>query len=264
MSIAHKAHKAAKLLKWELAKLTSVGLNFNKTTNPPLAIRDDTWLELSNVGTPRPYVKTFQFRGEGINAFHGALAKAPLGRMGVPFCIDIGIDGYLAQAEAMKLYELAYFSDGDILELGTFCGLSASILTRALADRSAPGRLDTCDINPSFSEQARKTVGDRRANYHVGDAPVLLDQFIEAKKKYCLAFIDHWHGYKETYDALIRMPSLLLPGGFVVMHDYNDRSSLDADHPHKVFQAAADTIHKDPSFRFVCIVASMAVFQRCS
>ena len=58
------------------------------------------------------------------------------------------------------------------------------------------------------------------------------------------------------------MKALLLPGGFVVLHDYNDPSSLIADHPHKVFQATRDTIDQDPEFRFVCVVASMGVYQR--
>lgn len=77
-----------------------------------------------------------------------------------------------------------------------------------------------------------------------------------------MAFIDHWHGYDATHAALIRMKALLLPGGFVVLHDYNDPSSLNADHPHKVFQATRDTIDQDPEFRFVCIVASMGVYRR--
>ena len=96
----------------------------------------------------------------------------------------------------------------------------------------------------------------------MADAPIFLDRLIADGRLFRLAFIDHWHGYKETHDALVRMGALLEPGSFVVMHDYNDRSSLDPDHAHKVIQAAGDTIDKDPAFRFVWVVASIAVFQK--
>jgi hypothetical protein len=39
--------------------------------------------------------------------------------MGIPICIDLGTDGFLQRAEALKLYELAFFNDGDAIELGT-------------------------------------------------------------------------------------------------------------------------------------------------
>jgi hypothetical protein len=46
------------------------------------------------------------FTGNQPLAFSPALQApgGPTGRMGVPFSINIGIDGYLAHAEAMKLY----------------------------------------------------------------------------------------------------------------------------------------------------------------
>lgn len=36
--------------------------------------------------------------------------------------INIGIDGWLLLADAMKLYELTYFCPGDVIELGTYRG----------------------------------------------------------------------------------------------------------------------------------------------
>jgi hypothetical protein len=39
--------------------------------------------------------------------------------MAIPICIDLGIDGFLQRAEALKLYEFAFFNDGDAIELGT-------------------------------------------------------------------------------------------------------------------------------------------------
>ena len=80
--------------------------------------RDDTRVEIQDCGAWRAYVKTFRFPGKYISGFHAQLAGAPLGRMGVPFCIDLGVDGFLARDEAMKLYELAFFAPGDVLGAG--------------------------------------------------------------------------------------------------------------------------------------------------
>ena len=79
-----------------------------------------------------PYSKTFDFPGSGATDFHAYLAHPPLGRSGVPFNIDLGIDGYLQIGDARKIYELAFFTPGDVLELGTHYGLSASIIARQL------------------------------------------------------------------------------------------------------------------------------------
>lgn len=232
----------------------------------PIDYHKETKIELSEAGASRPFVKTYRYDGPCINGYHCALAEAPLGRMGVPFCINIGIDGYLARAEAMKLYELAYFTDGDILELGTFRGLSVSIFARALEDRGSNGRIDTCDIDQASSEIARQTIalrpGADRVTFHVKDAPILMDELSAAGRQYGIVFVDHWHGYDATKAALERTPPILRSGGFVVMHDYNDPCTLLPEHPHKVFQAVHDTIGRDSRFKLVCIVASMGVFRK--
>src|ERR1700728_4334116 len=44
------------------------------------------------------------------------------------------IPGWLAPEDALKLYELAYFSPGPILEIGMYCGRSTTILATAVAD----------------------------------------------------------------------------------------------------------------------------------
>ena len=174
--------------------------------HPPIIIRDETRVMLSDAGAVRPYVKTFDYEGSAINAFHQSLAAAPLGRMGVPFCIDLGIDGYLATAEAMKLYEIAFLRRR-YPGLGTFRGLSGSIIAHALSDRGS-GYLETCDIDRASSSLAAKTIkpraGGDRVRFHVADAAVLLDQLIAKKRKFRMAFVDHWHGYDATHAALIQ------------------------------------------------------------
>lgn len=123
----------------------------------PLQAHPESWLALEDIGPARPYRKTFHFLGRSISRFHAEIASAPTGRMGIDFCIDLGIDGYLWKAEARKLYEIAYFASGNGLELGTFMGLSTSIMARALQDRGTRRTLTTCDKDASFSHAAART-----------------------------------------------------------------------------------------------------------
>ena len=53
-------------------------------------------------------------------------------------------DGWLTQAEAKLLWDLALMTDGDILELGTYCGRSAKVLATAIS-RQPNRRLFCCD-----------------------------------------------------------------------------------------------------------------------
>lgn len=115
------------------------------------------------------YQHSFPFAGEFIDAEHARIASAPLGRMGIARCIDLDIDGYLTRDEALKLYEIARFARGDILELGTFRGLSTSIIARALHARGTD-RLETValarddnvdDYNIARANLARVPGGER-------------------------------------------------------------------------------------------------------
>lgn len=241
-----------------------VFLYFALLRRPRVLYRDDTRVQLNECGAPRPFVKTFDYNGSTINAEHAGLGAAPTGRMGLSFCIDLGIDGYLQRPEAMKLYEIGYFSRGDIIELGTYRGLSASILSRALFDRGK-GMLETCDIDPDSTELAKKNLlllpGVDRVRFHTNDAAAFLDEMIRRGRRFGPAFVDHWHGYDATREAIIRMPRVLSKGAFIIFHDYNDPCSLIEEHPNKVFQAVSDTLDRDRRFRFCCVVESMAVYR---
>ena len=224
----------------------------------------ETWVEFDSLRCVRPYRKTFRFPGHA-TGFHASLATAPTGRMGVPGLIDLGVDGFLWPEEAMKLYELAYFTSGDVLELGTFNGLSTSILANALHDRDS-GSLVTCDIEPSFTAIARTNTahrpGGERIEFQTGDATALMDKLADRGRIFEMMFVDHWHGYDATREAATRAGRLLSPGGYILFHDYTDGNSNDPNHPNKVFQAVRDTIATSDRFRFLQVCASMGVFQR--
>ena len=231
-------------------------------------VHPETWVALEDCGLPQPYTKTFGFDGDFINDFHAMLAHAPTGRMGIPVCIDIGIDGYLQRGDALKLYELAYFSNSDVMELGTHKGLSTSIIARALADAGSIGRLETDDIDADANRIAKANLADNpgaaRVNFNLEYAVPFMDRLIREGRKFGFIFVDHWHGYDETRNAAIRVHKLLVDGGFVLFHDYNDIESRNPDHPHKVYQAVANTIVKDPRFHFCAVSGCCVLFRKLS
>jgi predicted O-methyltransferase YrrM len=227
--------------------------------------RPETWRALDELGPPVPYDKSvFGFVGSP-TAFHRTLQDAPTGRFGVPILIDLGIDGYLQREDALILYETALSASADILELGTHKGLSTSILAQALRDRGS-GSIETVDIDAATSAIARQNLdaagwGSSPVTFTVADATKRLDEMIAAGRKFGMAFIDHWHGYDATYDAASRLHRLLLPGGFVVFHDFLDPANREPRHVYKVYQAVMDTIGKDDRFRFVCNSGCCGLFQ---
>jgi predicted O-methyltransferase YrrM len=224
-----------------------------------------SWQPLDAIGLPAPYVRTHPFEGEYINKFHACLGSAPLGRMGVPILIDIGIDGYLQRAEALKLYEMAYFSSGDIIELGTHKGLSTRIMAQAVTDSGSRDiNLETIDIDRWTHLPARKNVGlwrNRWVKFTLMDATTRLDQLIAEGRKVGFIFVDHWHGYKETIEAAERAPRALLDGGYVMFHDFLDPGNNTPGHPYGVYAAVLDAFGDNRRMKFMGLCGSSAIFK---
>jgi hypothetical protein len=74
-----------------------------------------------------PYAKTYHFAGEFIDEQHRALVSC----IDANGMINTGIEGWLLPADALKLYKFVYFCGGDVLELGTYRGLSAFVCLKA-------------------------------------------------------------------------------------------------------------------------------------
>ena len=223
------------------------------------------WLSLDEIGQSKPYIRTHDFPGDRINASHASFDSAPLGRMGVPFLIDIGIDGFLLRDEALKLYEMAYFSSGDVIELGTHKGLSTSIIAMALTQSERRDRnFETIDIDARRNFLARKNVGfwrNRWVKFSLMDATKRLDQMIAEGRRAGFIFVDHWHGYKETFEAAERGPLLLVDGGYIMFHDFLDPGNNTPGHPYGVYPAVLDAIGNDKRMKFACLCGSSAIFR---
>jgi cephalosporin hydroxylase len=226
----------------------------------------DTWVLFEELGTKRPYRKTYRFAGDYLNERHKSYTTCPTGLNGVPACINIGINGYLQVADALKLYELAYHSPGNILEIGTFNGLSTSIMAQALADAHSKATIITDDIDSNSSAIARRNLfnrpGQERVQFHVEDASRFMEQLCAQGRKFAFIFIDHWHGYETTFDAAEHAKHLLEPGGFLLFHDYNDPSNSDPSHVYGVYQAVADSLLIDDDYVFFGCFGCCALFRK--
>lgn len=206
------------------------------------------------------YSPTYSFPGDAIDDRHRELMTAPL--------IDDGpkikdrIVGSLRRADAAKLYELAYFCEGDILELGTDLGLSASILAEAKR-AGGTGTVHTVDRSKSAVDQARKNlalVGASNVVVHCAEGTEWIADQINHGRKYGFAFIDHAHSYRAVRSISALLDRVLLPGSYVAFHDFIDRRNFSKiGKIYGVPQGARDGL--SPSFQFLGGCGCMGLYR---
>lgn len=232
----------------------------------------ETFLQLEELGVNKipPYRPTHDFSGSFIDSSHEEITRCPLqdGWLIQPKTrrwFGRTIVGFLSQPDALKLYELAYFSAGDILELGSHQGLSSSILTRAVRNSGRPTHIYSVDLGPAYVAASRSTL--RSMGLHRGvtnicsDAGAAARKFAAEGKQFGFVFIDHSHAYQPTYDVCIELAKITLPGGFCLFHDFNDPRNRDpSDTEYKVYQAVMDGLDRE-RFEFCGIYGCTALYR---
>ena len=198
----------------------------------------------------RSYRKTYDFPRDYIDGYHRWLGTtAPLDPE--LHILRIGIEGWLFRPDALKLYELAYFGR-DILELGTYKGLSTSVMSQALFNSGEPGMIYTVDLDEDFMLTAREgmkergTQGRENVFFAAMDAGEFLRRQVRADRKFRFVFVDHSHEYEPMIEACGMLAQVTEPGAFVLFHDYNDPRNADpAVKEYGVYQAVADGLPSD-------------------
>jgi len=232
----------------------------------------ESFLRLEEAGsTIPPYRPTYDFPGPYVDAEHERLGTGPLrdgylvdrrtgGILGWP------IQGWLRREDALKLYEMAYFAGGDILELGSFHGLSTSLL--ALAERSGPRPkgIETVDLSPRSVAMTRLNLLRQgllhRVRVHRGDALPFVRTRRAEGRRYAMVFVDHSHAYGPVHDVCRELHALVEPGGFCLFHDFNDPRNCDpTDVDHGVHQAVTGGLDPD-AFEFYGIYGVVAMYRR--
>jgi predicted O-methyltransferase YrrM len=109
---------------------------------------------IGDLGTHYPaYSRIFERPTPWVDAYHADIAHLPVeGAL-----IRASVQGYLRPADALLLYEIAYCTQGDALELRSAWGLSTSILCRAIRESGRNAKLASIEIDPSFQRATQST-----------------------------------------------------------------------------------------------------------
>ena len=156
--------------------------------------------------------------------------------------------GFLRPADALTLHDIARHTSGNVLEIGSAWGLSATILCRAVKARGR-GKVVSMEIDPEFQRLTTAALRQRHlGRWHEmrgGDATVLLQQAAARRESFSAIFIDHDHSLEASLQACSQLPRLLAPGGFMLFHDFNDR--LNATGEYGVYEAVGRMLRDNPA-----------------
>lgn len=196
------------------------------------------------------YRPTYRFWGNYIDRFHRYLSKAPTIGEGLVQLRNYEptgewIQGWMSRPEVLKLYELAYFAPGDILEIGCYQGLSTFISAKAIRHSGKPRTIYSLDLFEKAMQFARWNlhVGKslKHARFVVGDAYAITHSYALTGKRFAFAFVDFSHEYRHVYEVCTLLYQVMQPGGFVLFHDYNDPRNVDPNEPdYGVYQGVVD------------------------
>jgi len=223
----------------------------------------ETFLAIEQLGSNfPPYLPTYNIEGEFINEQHDIFSICPVDGVKI---IYKEISGSLRRADALKLYEMAYFAKGDIYELGCFQGLSTCIMAQAIQDSSHERKIFTVDINSSNITTTTENLKRNKLMSHVeticDDALIATDKMISENHKFDFVFIDHSHADKDVFNVCQQLDKIIMDGGFCFFHDYNDRRNKDSNYPnYGVYQGVEKGLNK-LKFEFYGIYGCAALYR---
>ena len=159
----------------------------------------------------RSYMPNYNWGSEWLSDRHRRIADAVW-----------DIPGWLSEEDSQKLYELAYFADGPILEIGTYCGRSTVIMATAIADRGARGYLVSLDIDGQMLALAQRFIRKHGVQEHVLLVSDSIDKFLRSSPKFRpnLVFIDGDHSAADVEADLEWLAHGVNSGTVMIFHDY--------------------------------------------
>jgi predicted O-methyltransferase YrrM len=229
----------------------------------------DSFLEPTALGKQWPlYKPTFTFVGEYIDDFHKSIASsAPQesSLINLDEVFGTAIKGRLRCADALKLYEIAYFVQGDVLELGCGQGLSTCILSKANHNSGLTKRIDSVDLSPEYCAKTMESLKATKLNSAVeitcSEAAAAVRRLAETARQFHFVFIDHSHSYQPVYEVCQALPQVVNAGGFCLFHDFNDRRNEDPNEPdYGVYRAVLDGL-KPKQFEFYGIYGCTGLYR---
>ena len=172
------------------------------------------------------------------------------------------IDGLMYPQDALKLYELAWFSPGPILEIGAFHGLSAAVMARGLNDSGNSQPVFSLDVDSDALNQARENLGSQdlldRVTFVEGSVQDLVRALPDFRPM--LAFVDGDHTLSGVTSDLKVLYEIVPRGGIIAMHDYEGY-----EHPDPYWTQVRKGVHLSwmtRECRFLGRFGITGVFQR--
>ncbi|WP_198000236.1 class I SAM-dependent methyltransferase [Gimesia alba] len=217
----------------------------------------ESFPELDQLGVTLPeYLPTFDFPGAYIDSSHAVYAECPVNEDDLVqvekswWSLRKMFPGWLRRADALKLYEMAYFVQGDILEVGSYHGLSTTILAEAARQSPWSKHIYSIDMSPKCVKKAkyhlRKKKLDRGVTNICNEGTAAVKALKAEGKQFEFAFIDHSHEYDPVFSVCRELDSLVVPGGFCLFHDFNDQRNSDPEaHDYGVYQAVTEGLDPD-------------------
>ncbi|HYU61965.1 MAG TPA: class I SAM-dependent methyltransferase [Solirubrobacterales bacterium] len=143
------------------------------------------------------------------------------------------LPGWLLEADALKLYELAHLATGPILEIGTYRGKSAILMATALRDAGRPGPVVSLDVDvaglgDAAAEAAARGLADRLVLVR-GTAQALFRA--QPGLAPSLVFLDGDHSQRGVARDLRALRPRVPGGGLILFHDYRDERNADPAEP---------------------------------
>lgn len=174
------------------------------------------------------------------------------------------IPGWLRPEDALKLYELAGFAPGPILEIGAYHGKSSTLMALALRDTGNYVPLLSVDVDPvalrdAAATAARHDVADR-VTYVRGTAAALFAAMPGYRPT--TVFVDGDHSLGGTRRDLDALRDRVPRGAVLLMHDYNDPRNADPAEPeYGVVEAVGSSWMRDDC-SFGGVFGCCALFRR--
>jgi cephalosporin hydroxylase len=230
----------------------------------------ETFLKLEELGRQFPrYQPTFELDKDFIRSRDAFLLNAQqnggLIQIRTRKWFGSTIGGRLRLDDALKLYEMAYYTTGNILELGSYHGLSTMVMAHAINKSPQKKKIFTVDLQPQSVNTTNKNLRSaglkRFVNALCGDASAIIKQFSDHNQKFQFVFIDHSHAYEPVYAVCQVLQNIIVPGGFCLFHDFNDaRNRETSNNEYGVYQAVRQGLNPN-AFDFYGIYGCAALYR---
>jgi predicted O-methyltransferase YrrM len=229
---------------------------------PPLIARPQDFPTADMLGCVFPsYQRTYDFPGEFVDTAQAAIAVLPA-KGGL---IQVETLGFLRTADALALYELAYFSAGDVLELGSAWGLSTTFLCQAALNAGRGTRVLSIEKEPAFQAATARTIhahGLTRCYCSMpGAADEMTERLVTRNQTFGFVFVDFDHTYAGVGRLCGRLRRMLRPSGMVLFHDFKDERNMSVPDEYGVYPAVAELLD-DKAFAFMGMIGCCALVYR--